>query len=1011
MDTKQLQGYLSQEWPGTESFIENIIKPIFGADRYKRAGDDELLDREGLKKIANSSGVTSVIRNGIIKIPGNPLDVYTITVNDRKVLERNRVGVQALVRRIMNLGENYQGAFMLFHYADGSNADWRFSFCQKYQRYNLTDAKRFTFLLGPNQACKTAAQNFAKLSDVPAGTIRIENIVNAFSVESLSKEFFKKYKEIYEDIVEYITGKRYIKKGDKYVETIINKTPKGIDIYEAFDKDDKLVRDYIKKLLGRIVFLHFVQKKGWLGVPQGGKWGEGDQSFMLNLWQKANASQQEDFLDSVLEPLFSGALDTDRRKNGDLFNTKVKGIGTVRIPYLNSGLFLRDDLDKKTVKLPAEHFNDFFTMLSEYNFTVDENDPNDTHVGVDPEMLGRIFENLLEDNKDKGAYYTPKEIVHYMCQESLIAYLQNDEKNGDKEAIASFVYAHDKEALVDKGGAALAKRLDQKLKDVKICDPAIGSGAFPMGLLRELFYCRDALEEISTHGEQSKIKKEILLNNIYGVDIERGAVEIARLRFWLALVVDEETPETLPNLDYKIMQGNSLLEEYAGISLNMDSKDGTLFGERDKIRLKQQIHSTIQKYYSVTDHDEKEQLNKELTEAIQDYLTAGAAKDDATSFQKRMFKVLEMKIPNDKFFLWHIFFGEVFDRQDGFNIIIGNPPYGAALDEKDKEALQNIYKTAKTIKGIQKGSLDSFTLFLELGYNLLHTNGNLAFIVPIAFTSSDSLAGMHKLLKDNCDTIKVSSYAARPQPVFENAMVDTSIVQFTKTLTPCAKLLSTKMNRKGSGFNLAKLINDLQFIDVKTLCIKGRIPKVGQSIEVSILKKVSNFDKLTHYFDKKGSPIYYRYSGGRYFKVITPYTNKTSSERELLFNKKYRDAIGCILSSNLSFWFYQIYSDNYNWRTNELYSFTIPNLESIHIKTLSEIYSEYLKEIESNCIRKQSKGSTYKVSSFKEYHIVKSKHIIDRIDDFIGPLYGLTDKEIDFIKSYELQFRMAGDSD
>lgn len=201
-------------------------------------------------------------------------------------------------------------------------------------------------------------------------------------------------------------------------------------------------------------------------------------------------------------------------------------------------------------------------FFSEYNFTVDENDPDDAQVGIDPEMLSRIFENLLEDNKDKGAYYTPKEVVHYMCRESLIAYLQTDYKDKkQQENIRHFVETQEVDSI-----EPIKNHIDDRLKEVKICDPAIGSGAFPMGMLKEIFLCRSVLEDVS---DAAQIKREIIQNNIYGVDIEKGAVEIARLRFWLSLIVDEKTPETLPNLDYKIMQGNSLITTFHGQSVDL----------------------------------------------------------------------------------------------------------------------------------------------------------------------------------------------------------------------------------------------------------------------------------------------------------------------------------------------------------------------------------------------------------------------------------------------------------
>ena len=191
----------------------------------------------------------------------------------------------------------------------------------------------------------------------------------------------------------------------------------------AFGSDDKCVRDYVKKLLGRIVFLHFLQKKGWLGVPANGKWGEGDKQFMKHLFEHASEEQKADYLDAVLEPLFAEGL--DKPCDGCLYDTKVAlPYGSVvKVPYLNGGLFERDTLDEIGTRFPADYFASLLEFLYQYNFTIDENDPNDAEVGVDPEMLGRIFENLLEDNKDKGAYYTPKEIVRYMCRESLVAYL------------------------------------------------------------------------------------------------------------------------------------------------------------------------------------------------------------------------------------------------------------------------------------------------------------------------------------------------------------------------------------------------------------------------------------------------------------------------------------------------------------------------------------------------------------------------------------------------------------
>ena len=927
-----------------------------------------------------------------------PLQIFDVTVSDRVMMEHNRVNIQRLIRAVM---DQFSCAFMLFHYEDDTRWDWRFTYCRKSgNKEESTDSKRYTFLLGPGQSCRTATDNFIALYD-KRNSLEIKDIENAFNVEALSKEFFGKYKAQYEAFVNYMVdptnGMR-----QHFIDTGFDHTGMAAD--KIRDREEKPIRDYVKKLLGRIVFLHFLQKKGWLGVPASKEWGEGDRDFMLNIFKNANERQKENFLDDILEDLFTEGLDRNRSDQGDLYDTKVEGFRNCRIPYLNGGLFERDILDKKPSHFPASYFNGLLTMLSQYNFTIDENDPNDAEVGVDPEMLGRIFENLLEDNKDKGAFYTPKEIVQYMCRESLIAYLQTDMREEDKECIRQFVTTHDASQLGE-----LKEYIDQKLYDVKICDPAIGSGAFPMGLLRELFFCRSAIEPNIVENA-ANIKRHIIQNNIYGVDIERGAVDIARLRFWLSLIVDEKSPEALPNLDFKIMQGNSLLEQYKGVDLSTmtEKKIGageslTFFDSMLDVYRKN-LRDKLTEYYACPEHDKKMQLRKDIADIVKQELVEQGIHID--------FEDMDLSA-NSQFFLWHTWFHDVFSRpsKKGFDIVIGNPPYGAKYDNQTKRYYKNTYVTANSIRGLQKGSLDTYTLFIELGYNLLRKNGSFAYIVPISLTSSDSLTGVHRLLMGNCDTIYISSYAVRPKPVFENAVVNTSILLFKKTETPCQYLFSTKMHRKGNEFELQRLIDNLQFVDVKGQTLYGRIPKIGSEIEKTILNKLFNYTKLGSLIKTSGSPIIYRFAGGRYFKVVTNYSTGSSAERTIYFaNSKIADAVGCILSSSLSFWFYQIFSDNLNWKTYEIENFTVPQLSAEDIDYLDKLYSRYLSDIEAKAnIRITSGESTYNVDSFKEYKIVRSKAIIDEIDDYICPLYGLTQEETDFIKNYELEFRLAGE--
>ena len=312
---------------------------------------------------------------------------------------------------------------------------------------------------------------------------------------------------------------------------------------------------------------------------------------------------------------------------------------TLYIPFLNGGLFERDETDQNTASLPllGELFSNpedtespntrgFLDFLSAYNFTIHEDSPGDHTIAVDPEMLGHIFENLLEDNKDKGAYYTPKPIVHYMCQESLIEYLlteltaketEDTEKKELREHLENFIKNQEGHALTDYVSEIL-----ESLRKVKVCDPAIGSGAFPMGILQEIYQAVETFHHLQPDEvmhiwklpdddwHPAEVKKQIIQNSIYGVDIEKGAVDIARLRFWLSLIVDEEEPTALPNLDYKIVVGDSLVSKFEGevleIEWDLEDSQSNMFGHEEFLK--------------------RQKLLKDITETQKEYFKAGSDK-------------------------------------------------------------------------------------------------------------------------------------------------------------------------------------------------------------------------------------------------------------------------------------------------------------------------------------------------------------------------------------------------
>ena len=735
---------------------------------------------------------------GKISLPdGHVIAIYEVELSDSVIIERNRAGIRNLLLSSWR-GMGCSGAFMFCFRQN--EAVLRFSYVSESFVFaedgsltkESTDTKRFTYLLGEGHRSRTAIKQF---EDLKKSALDLKAITKAFSVEALSDLFFKEYKKQYEDIIEFVTGKRMVKVANKWEEQVTGQPCRKImQEFSHFADAEKAVRDYVKKLMGRLVFIQFLQKKGWMGCSAGEAWNDGDKEFVQNLF--ANTTHKNTFVDDVLEPLFN---DINTKRKGDITSSQNVGNG-IKIPYLNGGLFEKDDYDKTNFPLPAKYMKNLLDFFASYNFTIDENDPDDAEIGVDPEMLGRIFENLLEDNKDKGAFYTPKEIVQYMCRESLIAYLQTDiNDNQIKDSIRQFVTTYDASVLSEE----LKETVDQKLKDVKICDPAIGSGAFPMGLLRELYACRKAIEGIDDETAVS-IKTHIIQNNIYGVDIEKGAVDIARLRFWLALIVDEKNPHALPNMDFKIMQGNSLLEQYEGVelsgmSLNEQKKRKTKKGQAwqatlafdEKFAL-DNIQHAIKEYYLTDDHNAKLSLRSIINENVRSYIIN--LKGCTPDIQR---KIEKLPIPNDKFFLWHIYFKEVFDK-GGFDIVIGNPPYISAVTMARSEEEKLLYKKQYPEA---KGAYDMYILFLLLGANM--SKSTYCWIIPNKLLVADYGKNcLKRLISEEglSKSVDVSIY-----DVFKTASVYPIIILGNKQqksgfgkyyLNHIADLLSNKLAKK-----------------------------------------------------------------------------------------------------------------------------------------------------------------------------------------------------------------------
>lgn len=720
------------------------------------------------------------------------LGFFYYEMEDGSVLRR-KVGLRNLIRPY--LGYGFDAALAVFN--DGTN--WRLSLICDLKE-DATNTKRFTYVFGDEKAYyKTPVSRFVDLQKKANEFLEIKK---AFSVEALSDDFFAAYRKQYAEFVKFLTGKEYVKKGNKWVEQKTGEP--DVQYFTSFKEDDKLVRDYIKKMMGRIVFLYFLQSKGWLA---------GNLHYMHDLFYDASDEVKENFLDKVLEPMFFGLLNTkpEDRSSAPMVNgVGVKYIPNAdKIPYLNGGLFQQEKIDEVDSCFPAGMFQSLFDFFDSYNFTIDENDPNDAEVGVDPEMLGKIFENLLEDNKDKGAFYTPKEIVRYMCQESLTAYLQTGIEDAEvKEHIANFVKTDDVEEL---GGASseLAMSIDQKLIDVKICDPAIGSGAFPMGLLRELYACRKSIE-IFEEDNAADIKRHIIQNNIYGVDIEKGAVDIARLRFWLALIIDEKEPMPLPNLDFKIMQGNSLLESYKGVDLDVTSKKlktgkdtkktrGVLSLGFEETDVQKTIQDLVKSYFSITDHTLRAQRRQQIDKYVKDYI-----KICAEGNHEVQDAVDELEIPNDQFFLWHTYFADVFEK-GGFDIVIGNPPYGVSIKDD--------YRKAVVASWGNVPDYEIYYYFIVLAAPLLKEKGIMSYIIPNTFLFNTFAKHFREMLVEKWNVLEILD--CTKFPIFESAVVRNAINLFQKD-SDGSKLVGYRNTANVTSFS-DLLEREREFMTVESL--------------------------------------------------------------------------------------------------------------------------------------------------------------------------------------------------
>jgi hypothetical protein len=597
--------------------------------------------------------------------------------------------------------------YALFVFSNNSLNRWHF-LNVKYDD-ELTKRRVFRRItVGPEERLRTASERIAllDLESVGADLFGLSPLAiqrrhdEAFDVEPVTREFFKEYARVFEEVEERIEGINY--------------------------KERR--RLYTQRLFNRLMFIAFIQKKGWL------KFGT-DGDYLGGLWQdfKRSGKSNRNFYRDRLKLLFFSGLNTSNEVNVIGINRGgflKELIG--QVPYLNGGLFEEDDDDRDSkIVVPDECIGAIIEELfNRFNFTVTESTPLDIEVAVDPEMLGKIFEELVTGRHETGSYYTPKPVVSFMCREALKGYLGSQLPSEDAESIERFVEEHHPEGLKNP------EPVLEALRKVRLCDPACGSGAYLLGMLHELIdlraclFATSKLDAISTFDR----KLQIIQNNLYGVDLDPFAVNIARLRLWLSLAVEYEgdNPPPLPNLDFKIERGDSLTAPAPSGGLEQGFRK-PLIDEYLKLRGE----------FLTAHHGRKIELRKQIDkhrETIRGWAHAGGAVDG---------------------FDWAVEFIEVFII-GGFDIMLANPPW----------VRMELFKEIKPVlrlnfPQVHEGRADLYCYFYARALELLRPGGMLVFISSNKWFRANYGAKLRQHIATTCSIRSITDFGELP--VFENA--------------------------------------------------------------------------------------------------------------------------------------------------------------------------------------------------------------------------------------------------
>ena len=540
---------------------------------------------------------------------------------------------------------------------------------------------------------------------------------SAFDVKAVTDKFFEEYKRVFDAALDKIGG------------------------FGTDKSEQEAKKLFTQTLFNRLMFVYFISRKGWLSF-------DGDKDYLNALWRdyvaKADDTDGEpNFYNERLALLFFVGLNNPQSRDLSRNNPVLYSlIGAP--PFLNGGLFERHDLDRRTdVTVPDEVMRSVFDdLFDRFNFTVMESTPFDIEVAVDPEMLGKVFEELVTRRHESGSYYTPRPVVSFMCRESLKGFLQGRDTGLEDGAIARFVDDHDTSGV----SVAAARSVGRALDEITVVDPACGSGAYLLGMMQELV---ELQTELYNAGLDAKslydLKLQIIERNLYGVDLDEFAVNIAMLRLWLSLAIEYEgeVPEPLPNLDFKIVCGDSLLGPCPDPSeLNREFAEhvAKVLGERKS------------EFMRTTDRSRKDELKTEIASRKREYakwLEDGSAEDELD---------------------WRIEFAEVLALRGGFDIAVANPPYVQL--QRDGGRLGRLYEDAGFETYIRSG--DIYQLFYERGCQILRPNhGLLAYITSNSWLKAEYGKSTRRFFSESHTPLRLLELG---KDVFESAIVDSGVL-------------------------------------------------------------------------------------------------------------------------------------------------------------------------------------------------------------------------------------------